>query len=496
MRAVLARAGPARSPTASRAGRRRHRWSGWLHRPALLRQRHPRPARRDVHRQPQPGPVQRHQAVPRGRRAGRPGHRPAPRSATGRAAPGRRAAAGRPTPGHASTEPRPAGRATPRYLREPGRPVAASGALQGRRRRGQRHGRAHRARPCSARPPACRSTVVPLYFELDGTFPNHEANPLEPENLRDLQAAVREHGADIGLAFDGDADRCFVIDERGEPVSPSRGHRAGGRRASSARATRARRCIHNLITSRAVPEIVARARRQRRCAPGSATRSSRPRWPATGAVFGGEHSAHYYFRDFWCADTGMLAALHVLAALGGAGRAAVGAGRATTSATSPRARSTRTVADAAGRDRRRSRAAFAARRRRRRRARRPDRPTGDGPTGGSTCAPRNTEPLLRLNVEAADRDDHGRRARRGARASSGLKAADPDGPSSSEAPGRQIEPGCSRSWPARGATRRCATTAPTGGAELVCTGGLRAGLPRSTTASPCCSSTRRAARQA
>ena len=63
--------------------------------------------------------------------------------------------------------------------------------------------------------------VVPLYFELDGTFPNHEANPLEPENLRDLQRAVVEHGADIGLAFDGDADRCFVVDERGMPVSPS-----------------------------------------------------------------------------------------------------------------------------------------------------------------------------------------------------------------------------------------------------------------------------------
>ena len=101
-------------------------------------------------------------------------------------------------------------------------------AAQGRRRRRQRHGRATPSRPCSARPTAAGAAlpqlpldVVPLYFELDGTFPNHEANPLEPENLRDLQRAVVEHGADLGLAFDGDADRCFVVDERGEPVSPS-----------------------------------------------------------------------------------------------------------------------------------------------------------------------------------------------------------------------------------------------------------------------------------
>ncbi len=155
--------------------------------------------------------------------------------------------------------------------------------------------------------------VVPLYFELDGTFPNHEANPLDPANLVDLQAKVREVGADIGLAFDGDADRCFVIDERGEPVSPSAvtalvavrelGKHPGGT------------VIYNLITSHAVPEIVAEHG-------GKAVRTRvghsfiKQKMAETGAIFGGEHSAHYYFRDFWRADTGMLAALHVLAALG------------------------------------------------------------------------------------------------------------------------------------------------------------------------------------
>ncbi|HEY0484841.1 MAG TPA: phosphomannomutase/phosphoglucomutase [Mycobacteriales bacterium] len=157
-------------------------------------------------------------------------------------------------------------------------------------------------------------TVVPLYFELDGSFPNHEANPLDPANLVDLQAAVREHGADLGLAFDGDADRCFVVDERGEPVSPSAvtGLVAARELARYPGAT----IIHNLITSRAVPEIVA----ERGGVP-VRTRVGhsfiKAEMARTGAVFGGEHSAHYYFRDFWNADTGMLAALHVLAALGG-----------------------------------------------------------------------------------------------------------------------------------------------------------------------------------
>ncbi|MFN8079491.1 MAG: phosphomannomutase/phosphoglucomutase [Kineosporiaceae bacterium] len=159
--------------------------------------------------------------------------------------------------------------------------------------------------------------VVPLYFELDGTFPNHEANPLEPANLRDLQAAVVREGADLGLAFDGDADRCFVIDERGEPVSPSAVTALVARReiAKELAAGRPATVIHNLITSRAVPEVIAEAG-------GTALRTRvghsfiKAEMAAHTAVFGGEHSAHYYFRDFWFADTGMLAAMHVLAALG------------------------------------------------------------------------------------------------------------------------------------------------------------------------------------
>ncbi len=160
-------------------------------------------------------------------------------------------------------------------------------------------------------------TVLPLYFELDGSFPNHEANPLEPANLLDLQAFVRQTGADIGLAFDGDADRCFVVDERGEPVSPSAvtalvAARELAREPGSS-------VIHNLITSRTVPEVIAE------CG-GTAVRSRvghsyiKALMAQTGAIFGGEHSAHYYFRDFWGADSGMLAALHVLAALGGDSR--------------------------------------------------------------------------------------------------------------------------------------------------------------------------------
>jgi phosphomannomutase len=155
--------------------------------------------------------------------------------------------------------------------------------------------------------------VVPMYFELDGSFPNHEANPIDPANLRDLQAKVRETAADVGLAFDGDADRCFVVDERGEIVSPSVitalvAVRELAKEPGSM-------IIHNLITSQAVPEIVrehggvpVRTRVGHSFIKGTMAE--------TGAIFGGEHSGHFYFRDFWKADSGMLAALHVLAALG------------------------------------------------------------------------------------------------------------------------------------------------------------------------------------
>ncbi|MCB5911162.1 phosphomannomutase/phosphoglucomutase [Streptomyces pinistramenti] len=153
-----------------------------------------------------------------------------------------------------------------------------------------------------------------LYFELDGSFPHHEANPLDPKNIVDLQARVREVGADIGLAFDGDADRCFVVDQNGDPVAPSAitALVAARELAKHPGGT----VIHNLITSWSVPEVVEENG-------GRAVRTRvghsfiKEEMAKTGAIFGGEHSAHYYFRDFWNADTGMLAALHVLAALGG-----------------------------------------------------------------------------------------------------------------------------------------------------------------------------------
>jgi phosphomannomutase len=238
--------------------------------------------------------------------------------------------------------------------------------------------------------------VVPLYFELDGSFPNHEANPLDPANLVDLQAAVREHGADIGLAFDGDADRVFVVDERGEPVSPSAVTAlVAVRELAKGRGTT---IIHNLITSKAVPEIV-------REHGGEPVRTRvghsfiKAEMARTDAVFGGEHSAHYYFRDFWRADTGMLAAMHVLAALGEQS----GTLSALTAAYSRYAASgeiNSTVDDAAARmtD---VRVAFA------------DRPdvrideldglTVELPDGAwFNLRASNTEPLLRLNVEAPD----------------------------------------------------------------------------------------------
>ncbi|WP_228978843.1 phosphomannomutase/phosphoglucomutase [Streptomyces sp. DH12] len=157
-------------------------------------------------------------------------------------------------------------------------------------------------------------TLVPMYFELDGTFPNHEANPLDPANIVDLQQRVRAEGADLGLAFDGDADRCFVVDERGEPVSPSAVTALVAARELAKHPGGT--VIHNLITSLSVPEVV-------RENGGTPVRTRvghsfiKAEMARTGAIFGGEHSAHYYFRDFWNADTGMLAALHVLAALGG-----------------------------------------------------------------------------------------------------------------------------------------------------------------------------------
>ncbi len=161
--------------------------------------------------------------------------------------------------------------------------------------------------------PALPLDIIPMFFELDGTFPNHDANPIDPENLRELQARVLATGADIGLAFDGDADRCFVVDERGALVTPSTltSLIASRELAKSPGSV----IIYNLISSRAVPEVILEN--------GGVPERTRvghsfikERMAATDAVFGGEHSGHFYFRDFWFADSGMLAALHALAALG------------------------------------------------------------------------------------------------------------------------------------------------------------------------------------
>ena len=155
--------------------------------------------------------------------------------------------------------------------------------------------------------------VIPLYFELDGTFPHHEANPIDEANLADLKAAVLKEKADIGLAFDGDADRCFLVDERGRAVNPSDltaliAERELAKYPGST-------IIYNLISSKAVREVVSEHG-------GEAVRSRvghsfiKKLMAETGAIFGGEHSGHFYFKEFWRADSGMLAALHAIAALG------------------------------------------------------------------------------------------------------------------------------------------------------------------------------------
>src|SRR4051812_22278065 len=154
--------------------------------------------------------------------------------------------------------------------------------------------------------------LVPMYFDLDGSFPHHEANPIEPENLVDLQKRVVAENADLGLAFDGDADRCFVVDDTGRAISPSTLTALIAARALAVEPGAT--VIHNLITSRHVPELV-------RELGGTPVRTRvghsfiKATMAQTDAVFGGEHSGHFYFRDFWRADSGMLAALHALAAL-------------------------------------------------------------------------------------------------------------------------------------------------------------------------------------
>jgi phosphomannomutase len=245
--------------------------------------------------------------------------------------------------------------------------------------------------------PALPLRVTPLYFELDGTFPNHEANPIEPDNLRDLQRAVVAQGADLGLAFDGDADRCFVIDERGVAVTPSAITALIAERELSRHPGAT--IIYNCISSRTVPEVIAE-----HGGVGVRTRVGhsfiKARMAQTGAVFGGEHSGHFYFTDFWRADSGMLAAMHVLDALGSAPPG--------TTLSSLLARYDRYVAsgeinsvvDDAAAATERVREAYAGQ----------DEVTFDDLDGMTVSAPdwwfnlrpSNTEPLLRLNVEAKD----------------------------------------------------------------------------------------------
>jgi len=243
--------------------------------------------------------------------------------------------------------------------------------------------------------PALPLDIVPLYFELDGSFPNHEANPLDPANLVDLQKAVIEHGADAGLAFDGDADRCFLVDEHGEPVPPSAivGLIADRELARDPGAA----IVYNVITSQAVPEII----RENGGVPvrGRVGHSFMKQLMAEhDAIFGGEHSGHYYFRDFWRADTGMLAAMHVLAALGGQDRPLseltrrytryVASGEINSTVPDP--------APALDRIAARYDAETTAT------VDRLDGVTVRLATAWFNLRPSNTEPLLRLNVEAAD----------------------------------------------------------------------------------------------
>ena len=155
--------------------------------------------------------------------------------------------------------------------------------------------------------------LIPMYFELDGTFPNHEANPIDEKNLRDLQKAVLEHGADLGLAFDGDADRCFLVDEKANAINPSDLTSLIAQR--ELKKNPGAKIIYNLISSRAVLEVI-----EENGGVGLRSRVGhsyiKKMMAESKAIFGGEHSGHFYFDDFWRADSGALAALHAIAALG------------------------------------------------------------------------------------------------------------------------------------------------------------------------------------
>lgn len=232
--------------------------------------------------------------------------------------------------------------------------------------------------------------VVPLYFELDGTFPNHPANPIEAENLVDLQKAVVESGCDVGIAFDGDADRMFLVDENADTVSGSLTTALVAERmlAKYPGAT----ILYNLICSRVVPEVIEEAG-------GTPVRTRvghsyiKEIMASTGAVFGGEHSAHYYFRDNYRADSGVIAALLVLEAMSAVGEPLSQMLRPY-QRYSASGEINSEVADASGVMERLAEHYDDARQ---------DRSDGLTVEYGDwwfNCRPSNTEPLLRLNLEA------------------------------------------------------------------------------------------------
>jgi phosphomannomutase len=237
--------------------------------------------------------------------------------------------------------------------------------------------------------------LIGLFLDLDGTFPNHPPNPLEPENLLDAQAAVRDNAADLALVFDGDADRCFIIDERGEVISPSTitAMIASQELAREPGAT----IVCNKITSRVVPEVVLAEGGEIVITKVGHT-FVKAAMAEHNAIFGGEHSAHYYFREFWGADTGMLAALHVLSAAGRSDRPLselvarfdryAASGEINSLVSDQQMIMDRVAAAFVGRGEQD----------------RLDGLTVSGPDWWVNVRPSNTEPLLRLNVEAANRE--------------------------------------------------------------------------------------------
>lgn len=165
--------------------------------------------------------------------------------------------------------------------------------------------------------------IVPMYFELDGSFPNHEANPLDLKNLEDLRKKVVEEKADLGLAFDGDADRCFVVDEKGEPVTASTVAAIVAKReilkAKHENPNSKPKVLYSLTCSKKMPQLIKDLNAEPvRVRVGHSF--AKEEMAKTGAIFGGEHSGHFYFKNLWGADSGMLAALHVIAEVSDTGK--------------------------------------------------------------------------------------------------------------------------------------------------------------------------------